>query len=570
MSSTTTARGKRGAASTNPDKNNPAADAASVDGKRGIDILHDPVLNKATAYTEAERQALGLVGLVPDVTETEDLQLRRVLQQLGHKTTDLERYIYLVNLLDNDETLFYRTLMSDPARFLPIVYDPTIAEACLKFGHIYSRARGMYLSITRKGHVKEVLRNWPVQDVRVICVTDGGRILGLGDLGANGMGIPIGKLQLYTAAAGVPPQGLLPMYLDAGTNNQTYLNDPLYLGLRRPRPSTEELYAFVDEFVEAVQEVFPLCCIHFEDWTGSDAVHLLARYRDKVCCYNDDIQGTGSVTLAGLIAALKVTGGKVRDQRILFLGAGSAAIGLAGLITSAMVQQGLSLKEAQARISMFDVNGLLEPSRKDLFDFQQPYAHPHAPSRDFVACIESLKPTAILGVSTVGKAFTRPVIEAMSRLNDRPIVFALSNPTEHAECTPEEAYVWSKGKALYAAGVQFPPVSYGGRTFLPGQANNFYIFPAVGMAIYATQAKRVTDEMFIAAAHALADQVTPAELEQGLLFPPQSNILEIEIKIAARVAKIVFDSNLAGVAQPDDYEAFIRSHVYKPEYRNLL
>ncbi len=569
MTTATSVRGKRGTETTNPEKENPAADAASVNGKRGIDLLHDPVLNKATAYTEAERQALGLVGLVPDVTESEDVQLRRVLQQLGHKTNDLDRFIYLVNLLDNDETLFYRTVMSDPAHFLPIVYDPTIAEACLKFGHIYRRARGMYLSITRKGHVKEVLRNWPVKDVRVICVTDGGRILGLGDLGANGMGIPIGKLQLYTAAAGVPPQGLLPMYLDAGTNNQTYLNDPLYLGLRRPRPSTEELYAFVDEFVEAVQEVFPLCCIHFEDWTGSDAVHLLARYRDKVCCYNDDIQGTAGVTLAGLLAALKVTGGKIRDQRILFLGAGSAAIGLAGLIASAAVQEGLSLREAQARISMFDVNGLLEPSRKDLFDFQVPYAHPHAPTRDFVAAIESLKPTAIIGVSTVGKTFTRQVVEAMSRLNDRPIIFALSNPTEHAECTPEEAYQWSKGKALYAAGVQFPPVSYGGRTLLPGQANNLYIFPAVGMAIYATQTKRVTDEMFIEAAHALADQVTPAQLEQGLLYPPQSDILETEIKVAARVAKVVFDSALARVARPDDGEAFIRSHVYKPEYRSL-
>jgi malate dehydrogenase (oxaloacetate-decarboxylating)(NADP+) len=565
MATATPVRGKP-----NSTTNKPEMKDAAMSVKRGIDLVHDPVLNKATAYTEAERQSLGLIGLVPDVTESEDVQLRRVLQQLGHKTTDLDRYIYLVNLLDNDETLFYRTVMSDPARFLPIVYDPTIGEACLKFGHIYRRTRGMYLSITRRGHVKEVLRNWPVKDVRVICVTDGGRILGLGDLGANGMGIPIGKLQLYTACAGVPPQGLLPMYLDAGTNNQQYLNDPLYLGLRQPRPSTEELYAFVDEFVEAVEEVFPNCCIHFEDWTGSDAVHLLARYRDKVCCYNDDIQGTGSVTLAGLIAALKVTGSKIGDQRILFLGAGSAAIGLAGLIASAMVQEGLSLKDAQARISMFDINGLLEPSRKDLFDFQKPYAHPHAPSRDFVACIESVKPTAIFGVSTVGKTFTRPVIEAISRLNDRPIVFALSNPTEHAECTPEEAYVWSKGKALYAAGVQFPPVSYGGRTFLPGQANNFYIFPAVGMAIYATKTKRVTDEMFIEAAHALADQVTPKELEQGLLFPPQSNILETEIKVATRVANVVFDSNLAGVADPADYEAFIRSHVYTPKYRDLV
>jgi malate dehydrogenase (oxaloacetate-decarboxylating)(NADP+) len=568
MVATTTVRHKRAPETPNLEKG--LVISNSLDGKRGIDILHDPVLNKATAYTEAERQALGLVGLVPDATETEDLQLRRVLQQLGHKPTDLERYIYLVGLLDNDETLFYRTVMSDPARFLPIVYDPTIAEACLKFGHIYRRPRGMYLSITRKGRVKEVLRNWPVQDVRVICVTDGGRILGLGDLGANGMGIPIGKLQLYTAGAGVPPQGLLPIYLDAGTNNQTCLNDPLYLGLRRPRPSTEELYAFVDEFVEAVQEVFPLCCIHFEDWTGSDAVHLLARYRDKVCCYNDDIQGTAGVTLAGLIAALKVTGGKLRGQRVLFLGAGSAAIGLAGLIATAMVQQGLSLREAEARISMFDVNGLLEPSRKDLFDFQKPYAHPHAPTRDFVSAIESMKPTAIIGVSTVGKTFTRQVVEAMSRLNDRPIIFALSNPTEHAECTPEEAYQWSKGRALYAAGVQFPPVLYGGQTLLPGQANNFYIFPAVGMAIYATQTRRVTDEMFIESAQALADQMTPGQLKQGLLYPPQSNILETEIKVAARVAKVVCESDLARVARPADYEVFIRSHVYKPEYRSFV
>src|SRR6201997_3502014 len=414
VANATPVRGKRGTETSNSAKNNPAAGAASVGGKRGIDLLHDPVLNKATAYTEAERQALGLGGRVPDATESEDLQLRRVLQQLGDKPTDLERYIYLISLLDNDETLFYRTVMSDPARFLPIVYDPTIGEACLKFGHIYRRTRGMYLSITRKGHVKEVLRNWPVKDVRVICVTDGGRILGLGDLGANGMGIPIGKLQLYTACAGVLPQALLPMYLDAGTNNQQYLNDPLYLGLRRTRPPTAELYSFVDEFVEAVEEVFPNCCIHFEDWTGSDAVHLLARYRDKVCCYNDDIQGTGSVTLAGLIAALKVTGGKIRDQRILFLGAGSAAIGLAGLIASAAVQEGLPLLEAQVRISMFDVNGLLEPTRTDLFDFQEPYVHPHAPSRDLVACIESIKPTTLIGVSTVGNTFTRQVVEAMS------------------------------------------------------------------------------------------------------------------------------------------------------------
>jgi malate dehydrogenase (oxaloacetate-decarboxylating)(NADP+) len=535
--------------------------------KRGIELLQDPSLNKSTAFTEAEKQALGLVGLVPDVTETEDLQLSRVMMQLGNKNTDLDRYIYLINLLDHNETLFYRTVMSDPARFLPIVYDPTIAEACLKFGHIYRQARGMYLSITRRGKVKEILRNWPQKDVRFICVTDGGRILGLGDIGANGAGIPIGKLQLYTACAGVPPQYLLPMYLDAGTNNQQYLHDPLYLGMRKTRPSTQDLYSFVDEFVEAVQEVFPKCCIHFEDWTGVDAVHLLQRYRDKYCVYNDDVQGTAGIVLAGMINAAKIKRTKLSDEKYLFLGAGSAGIGLANLLCSAMAQEGLTLNQAQSKVYMFDINGLLETSRTDLVDFQKPYAHKHAPTRDFVAAIESIKPTTIIGVSTIGGAFNQKVIESVSRINERPVILALSNPTDKAECTPEQAYTWSKGNAIYAAGVQFPPVQVNGKTYLSGQANNFYIFPAIGMAVFATQASRVTDEMFIEAAHAVADQVPSDLLKQGLLYPLQSNILETEIQTAARVAKLVFDSKLARVDRPTDMVAFIREHVYKPEYR---
>jgi malate dehydrogenase (oxaloacetate-decarboxylating)(NADP+) len=529
-------------------------------------LLLDPTLNKSTAFTEAEKQTLGLVGLVPDVTETEDLQLSRVMMQLGQKNTDLDRYIYLINLLDHNETLYYRTIMSDPARFLPIVYDPTIAEACLKFGHIYRQARGMYLSITRRGKVKEILKNWPQKDVRFICVTDGGRILGLGDIGANGAGIPIGKLQLYTACAGVPPQYLLPMYLDAGTNNEQYLHDPLYLGMRKTRPTTEELYSFVDEFVDAVQEVFPKCCIHFEDWTGVDAVHLLQRYRDKYCVYNDDVQGTAGIVLTGMINAAKIKGTKLSDEKYLFLGAGSAGIGLANLLCSAMVEEGLTLKQAQSKVYMFDINGLLETTRTDLVDFQKPYAHKHAPTRDFVAAIDSIKPTTIIGVSTVGGAFNQKVIESMSRINERPVILALSNPTDKAECTPEQAYTWSKGKAIYAAGVQFPPVQVNGKTYLSGQANNFYIFPAVGMAILATQASRVTDEMFIEAARAVADQVPSDLLKQGLLYPPQSNILETEIQTAARVAKLVFDSGLARVARPADMVAFIRQQVYKPEY----
>jgi malate dehydrogenase (oxaloacetate-decarboxylating)(NADP+) len=539
----------------------------AASNKRGIEVLQDPSLNKSTAFSEAEKKALGLIGLVPDVTETEDLQLQRVNLQLAQKPTDLERYIYLINLLDHNETLFYRTVMSDPARFLPIIYDPTIGEACLKFGHIYRQPGGLYLSMARRGEVRDILKNWPQKDVRFICVTDGGRILGLGDLGANGMGIPIGKLQLYTACAGVPPQYLLPMYLDAGTNNEQYLHDPLYLGMRKARPLADDLYSFVDEFVEAVQELFPKCCIHFEDWTGVDAVHLLQRYRDKYCVYNDDVQGTAGIVLAGMINAAKIKGKKLSDEKYLFLGAGSAGIGLADLLCSAMTGEGLTLQQAQSQVYMFDINGLLEDTRTDLVDFQKPYAHRHAPTRDFVAAIESIKPTTIIGVSTVGGTFTQKVVEAISRLNERPVILALSNPTEHAECTPEQAYTWSMGKAIYAAGVQFPPVHFDGQTFLPGQANNFYIFPAIGMAVFATQASRVTDEMFIEAARAVADQVPSGLLKQGLLYPLQSNILETEVQTAARVAKLVFDSGLARVKQPADMVAFIRQHVYKPEYR---
>jgi malate dehydrogenase (oxaloacetate-decarboxylating)(NADP+) len=539
-------------------------------GKHGIDALHDAEVNKSTAFTEREREALDLTGLLPSEVETLDNQVLRVMQQLGTKTTDLERYIYLIGLLDIDETLFFKVAMSDPARFLPILYDPTVGEACLKFGHIFRRPRGMYLSLKHKGRVKEVLRNWPEKDVRVICATSGGRILGLGDLGANGMGIPIGKLQLYTACAAVPPGYLLPMHIDSGTNNQALINDPLYLGLRRPRVSAAELDEFVDEFVSAAQEVFPGSCIHFEDWAGVDAMRLLARYRDRVSCYNDDIQGTGAITLAGLFSALRVTGGKLTDQRILFLGAGSAGIGIADLIASAMTLEGLSEDQARSRISLFDVNGLLEPSRTDLYDFQKPYLHPHAPSRDFLAVIESIKPTAIIGVSTQGKAFSQPVIKAMAQLNRRPIIFALSNPTDHAECTAEEAYRWSEGRALYAAGVQFPPVRVGDKTFIPSQANNMYIFPAVGLAIYATRARRVTDEMFVAAARALAGQVTKAEFDAGLLYPPQNEILKTEIRTALRVAEVIFERGLAGVERPRDIQTFIESLLYKPEYRNPM
>jgi malate dehydrogenase (oxaloacetate-decarboxylating)(NADP+) len=451
------------------------------------------------------------------------------------------RSIYLIALLGNDEALFFRVVMSATARFLPTVYAPTVGQACLELGHTFRRRRGMFLSLRHKGRIEEILRNWPVKDVRIVCASSGGRILGPGEAG--------------------PSQYLLPVHIDCGTANGQLIDDPVHLDLREPRISTEELDAFLDEFVDAVQKVFPGCCIHFEDWASLDAVRLLARYRERVCCLSDHIQGTGGVALAGLFSALRIIGGKLREQRVLILGAGFAAIGMADLIASAMTLEGPTLSQARRRISLFDMNGLLERSRTDLYDFQKRYAHAHAPTRDCLNAIESLEPTAIIGVGTKGKAFTREIIEAMARLNQRPIVFALSKPMDHAECTAEEAYQWSEGRALYAAGVQFPQVRVGERVLIPGQANSMYILPGMGLAIYATRAKRVTDEMFVAAARAVAEQVTQPELDAGLLYPPQSQILETEVKAAERVAAIVFAQGLAGVGRPDNLRAFIESQL---------
>jgi malate dehydrogenase (oxaloacetate-decarboxylating)(NADP+) len=456
--------------------------------------------------------------------------------------------------------------MSDPARFLPILYDPTVAEACLAFGHIFRRARGMYITREMKGRMAEVLRNWPESDVRFICVSTGGRILGLGDIGANGMGIPIGKLQLYTACAAVPPTCLLPVLFDIGTTNDALRADPLYLGLKVKPPSERELDELVEEFVQAVQQVFPSCCIHFEDWKGTDAIRVLARYTDKVLCYNDDIQGTASVTLAGLTTALQIVDAPLTEQRILFLGAGSAGIGIANLIASAMQMQGLSQDAARSRISLFDIHGLIEPSRTDLSASQKVYAHKAAPSKDLAKTIEALKPTILIGVSTKGGAFNQQVIEAMSRLNEQPIIFALSNPTDKAECSAEQAYTWSKGKALFAAGVQFPEVTIKGKTFHPGQANNFYIYPALGLATYVTRPRRITDECFIVAAQASADQVGPELRARGMLFPSQSQILEMEVTTATRIAQFMFDKGLATVKQPADIRKWIEGQLYTPHY----
>jgi malate dehydrogenase (oxaloacetate-decarboxylating)(NADP+) len=421
------------------------------------------------------------------------------------------------------------------------------------------------LPITAKGRVKALLQNWPQPDVRFIVVTDGERILGLGDLGVGGMGIPIGKLALYTACAGVPPAVCLPVTIDVGTNNGSLLEDPLYLGLRQERVRGEDYAQFIDEFVEAVQELFPKCCIQWEDFANINAVPILERYRDRICTYNDDIQGTASVALAGIYGALRITKQKLADQRFLFLGAGSAATGIAELISQAMTNEGATIEQARARNQLFDINGLLTTA-SELLDFQKPFAIDHAPIENFTDAIKALRPTGIIGVSTVPKLFNKSVIEAMAEVNERPIIFPYSNPTSRSECTAEEAYTWSDGRCVFASGSPFAPVTLNGKRFVPGQGNNVYIFPAMGMAVYATEAARVTEDMFIVAARAVAEQVGDDSLETGLIYPPQSKIFAASRHVAEKVAEHIFDSGHARVRRPADIAALIAEKSFSPTY----
>ncbi|HEX3399454.1 MAG TPA: NAD-dependent malic enzyme [Acetobacteraceae bacterium] len=532
----------------------------------GYDLLHNPRLNKGTAFTEAERRQFGLEGLLPAAVTTIDLQVARRRVEIANLGDDLQKYLVLSDLQARNERLFYAVLMSDPATYMPLVYTPTVGEACQKFGHIFRSARGMYLPISAEGRLQEILRNWPEKDVRFIVVTDGERILGLGDLGAGGMGIPLGKLALYTACAGVPPKHCLPIVLDVGTNNHELLEDPLYLGLRQARVRGNEYMSFVDEFVSAVQALYPKCCIQWEDFANINAVPILARYRDRTCTFNDDIQGTAGIALAGIYAALRITGQKLTDQRFLFLGGGSAGTGIAELIGQAMTMEGMDIREARSRNALFDVNGLLVTSRTDLADFQKPFAEDRAPISSFVDAVRAIRPTAIIGVSTVPKLFNREVIAAMAEINERPIIFPYSNPTSRSECTAEEAYRWSDGRAVFASGSPFPPVEINGRRFVPGQGNNVYIFPAMGMAVFATEAERVTEEMFIVAAQAVAEQVSEENLSTGLIYPPQSHILEASLHVAERIAAYIFDRGLARVPRPDDVGALVRARTYRPVY----
>jgi malate dehydrogenase (oxaloacetate-decarboxylating)(NADP+) len=523
-------------------------------------------LNKGTAFTMAERHTYGLEGLLPPAVTTIELQVARRHAEIANLENDLQKYLVLSDLQARNETLFYAVLMSDPATYMPLVYTPTVGEACQKFAHIFREARGIYLPITARGRVRDILQHWPDKDVRFIVVTDGERILGLGDLGAGGMGIPIGKLALCTACAGVPPQYCLPVVLDVGTNNQALLDDPLYFGLRQDRVRGDEYMGFVDEFVTAVQQLYPKCCIQWEDFANINAVPILERYRNEVCTFNDDIQGTAGVALAGILASLGITRQKITDQRFLFLGAGSAGTGIAELISQAMAGAGMDIHEARRRNALFDINGLLVTSRADLAEFQRPFAQDHAPISTFVEAVKALKPTGIIGVSAVPKLFNREVIQTMAELNQRPIIFPYSNPTSRSECSAEEAYRWSDGRAIFASGSPFPPVDVDGRRFVPNQGNNVYIFPAMAMALFATEAKRVTDEMFLTAAQAIAEQVSEESLAAGLIYPPRERIFNASLHVAERVATCIFDRELARVPRTENVRELIRARAYRPVY----
>ena len=533
---------------------------------RGEELLHDPLLNKGTAFTTHEREAFGLRGLLPPHVATIEEQAARIMENYRQKPTDLERFIHLTALHDRNETLFYRVVIDHLEEMMPIVYTPTVGQACQLYGHIYRRARGLWLSIDDQGDMARIMRNWPNRDVRAIVVTDGERILGLGDLGVSGMGIPVGKLALYTACAGVHPSYCLPIALDVGTNNEALLKDPLYFGTKRRRVRGEEYDSFIEEFVRAVTEVFPNALIQFEDFGNTNAFRLLHRYRDRVCTFNDDIQGTAAVTLAGVFSALRITGGKLTEQKFLFLGAGEAGVGIADLIVSTLVKEGLQEAEARERCYFVDSKGLVVKSRAGLQDHKKPYAHDYAPLPDLATAVEDLKPTVLVGVSGQPQTFTRPVIEAMAKLNERPVVFALSNPTSKAECTAQQAYEWTGGRAIYASGSPFDPVTLEGKRYVPGQGNNAYIFPGVALGVIATGASRVTDEMFAAAAAALAHTVSKSDLDSGLIYPPLGKVRQVSADIAVAVARIAFERKLATLPEPKDLPAYIRSRMWEPKY----
>jgi len=534
---------------------------------RGAAILADPLLNKGTAFTDRERDALGLRPLLPPRVFTMAEQVQRSLGAVRRKQDNIEKYIYLTNLQNRNEVLFYRLVIDNIEEMVPLIYTPTVGEACLQYGSIYRRPRGLFISLKERGRIAEMLRIWPHDGVRLIVVTDGERILGLGDLGALGMGIPVGKLSLYTACAGVHPYYTLPITLDVGTDNESLQQGPFYIGINEHRARGAAYDEFIEEFATAVKAVFPKALLQWEDFGNANAFRLLHRYRHRLPCFNDDIQGTASVALAGIFGALKITGGALSSQRFLFLGAGEAGTGIADLYVTAAREEGLSEVEARGRCWFVDTKGLVVKARGDtLAEHKVPYAHDYQFIPTLAEAIRVLKPTALIGVSGMAAGFTRDIVEAMSALNERPIIFALSNPTSKAECTAEQAYTWSNGQAIFACGSPFAPVDYRGRRFVPGQGNNIYIFPGVGLGALCSEASEVTDAMFLAAARTLAGLIQPEDLAVGRIYPPLTKIREVSLRIAAAVAEVAHRTGLARVPRPADLVEDIRSRMFQPVY----
>lgn len=513
---------------------------------------------------------MGLKGLLPPRVFSPADRALHIINNVRHKTTDLEKYLYLADLQNRNENLFYRVLIDNMQELMPIIYTPTVGQACQEYSRIFSEPRGIFITKYDRGRIKKILKNWPQKNIRVIVVTDGERILGLGDLGTNGMGIPVGKLSLYTACAGIDPKLCLPVTIDVGTNNQELLNAPDYIGLPEERLRGREYDTLINEFMAAAIKAFPGVMIQMEDFGNVNAFRLLEKYRDKYCMFNDDIQGTASVALAGLYSALRITGGKLSEQRMLFLGAGEAAIGIGNLVSSAMIEEGLSLSAAQRNCWFVDSKGLVVGSRKDLPQHKRPYAHDYSFHKDLLSAVEALKPTAIIGVSGQPNTFTPAILKAMSRINERPIVFALSNPTSKAECTAEEAYRYTDKSAIFASGSPFSDVNIDGYTFVPGQANNAYIFPGVGLGVVASEASRVTDDMFTAAAKSLNAQVTAEDLKIGRIYPSLSRIREVSANIALAVAKVVFAQGLTEMPEPSDLPGLIKSRMYEPTFKEYI
>lgn len=536
------------------------------DHPTGFKVLNSASLNKGTAFTAEERIKYKLQGLLPPTVNTAEEQMERTLMNMRRKHYDIERYVFLTALQRRNERLFYQLVSQNIEEVMPLIYTPTVGQACKEYGKLFRRPRGLYITINDLGNVRDILSNWPYRDIRVIVLTDGERILGLGDLGANGMGIPVGKLALYVACAGIHPEQCLPVMIDVGTNNEEYLHDDMYLGLHQPRETGDAYHALIDEFVQATQEQFPQVLIQFEDFLTPRAYSLMNKYKDKVLCFNDDIQGTAGVALAGVYASTRIAGVPFSELRIMFLGAGSAATGIADLICYAMQQAGLSEQEARQRLWFVDTAGLLVKSRDDTKPHNEPYLHDTEPMA-FIQAIETIKPHVLIGATGAPGTFTQEVVEVMAKVNERPTIFALSNPTSRAECTAVQAYEWSKGRALFASGSPFSIVERDGVFHKPGQGNNAYIFPGIGLAAVVCNASLITEDMFLVAAKALAEQVDEKDLEVGALYPPLTDIRKISRRIAKAVIEYAYEHGYAQLQpKPDFIEDLIDDYMYDPKY----